>query len=555
MFTLIAAGVGWALYRVYTLRWVCDDAFISYRYAKHLASGLGLVFNAGERVEGYTNFLWVLLTAAGFKLNIDPVSLSMWAGGLCYFATAALLLYISWRLSGRDWTQLGIPVALWCWLVFRDAHVWATGGLETSCVALLVTALYVVLAHANRPWQWLTAGGLIVLALLSRPDSLVYLACACVFVVVACNRPVRSLCLLLLPVLLVYVPYWLWRYSYFGFPFPNTYYAKSGDLAYWSQGLQYLRLFFESYYALLLVFPALAYLGWRLLPWTSGRLEPPLRRAVFLAVLLLVAHLVYVARVGGDYMLARFIIPVAPLMLVVIEMAWRTLRSDRRHDLLLALPLVALMVLRWDPFESNRYRYMVVDEWSVYPRAWHDVSKIAGGHLKRCLSGVPIRIASGGERMAWAYYADLPVVLEATGGLTDTSLAHQPLSKRSRPGHEKWATPEFLESHGYHLLLSAPYYDEHPIDSLRRIRVAGLDLRLITYDRELMDQLYGRAEVEFIHLPSYLDTLLSAPADSSLATWEERQRFFNRFYFKHNEDSARQLAMEARLQDRAAAQP
>ena len=49
-----------------------DDAFISFRYARNLADGYGLVWNIGERVEGYTNFLWVCLMAAGIRLGIEP---------------------------------------------------------------------------------------------------------------------------------------------------------------------------------------------------------------------------------------------------------------------------------------------------------------------------------------------------------------------------------------------------------------------------------------------------------------------------------------------------
>src|SRR5438552_142444 len=56
--------------RLYTL----DDAFISLRYARNLAKGHGIVFNAGERVEGYTNFLWVVILAAPFLLRVDPVA-------------------------------------------------------------------------------------------------------------------------------------------------------------------------------------------------------------------------------------------------------------------------------------------------------------------------------------------------------------------------------------------------------------------------------------------------------------------------------------------------
>jgi hypothetical protein len=43
-----------------------DDAGISFRYAAHLAEGGGFVWNVdGPRVEGYSNFLWVLILAAG----------------------------------------------------------------------------------------------------------------------------------------------------------------------------------------------------------------------------------------------------------------------------------------------------------------------------------------------------------------------------------------------------------------------------------------------------------------------------------------------------------
>ena len=52
--------------------WVCDDAFISFCYAENLTHGLGLVYNAGERVEGYTNFLWTLWVALGMKLGATP---------------------------------------------------------------------------------------------------------------------------------------------------------------------------------------------------------------------------------------------------------------------------------------------------------------------------------------------------------------------------------------------------------------------------------------------------------------------------------------------------
>src|SRR5262245_21925004 len=69
---LAAAGIAWLLFRMtYFAGWMDDDAFISFRYARHAADGHGLVYNAGERVEGYTNFLWTLLLAASHRLGAD----------------------------------------------------------------------------------------------------------------------------------------------------------------------------------------------------------------------------------------------------------------------------------------------------------------------------------------------------------------------------------------------------------------------------------------------------------------------------------------------------
>ena len=64
---LLLAHAGW-------YRFLTDDAFISFRYARNLAEGHGLVFNPGfARVEGYTNLLWVLLLAPFARLGLDLV--------------------------------------------------------------------------------------------------------------------------------------------------------------------------------------------------------------------------------------------------------------------------------------------------------------------------------------------------------------------------------------------------------------------------------------------------------------------------------------------------
>src|SRR3954447_14615800 len=64
----------------WVFRFIQDDAFISFRYADNLARGNGLVWNAGEYVEGYTNFLWTMIIAGVLWLNLEPVIVSQVIG-------------------------------------------------------------------------------------------------------------------------------------------------------------------------------------------------------------------------------------------------------------------------------------------------------------------------------------------------------------------------------------------------------------------------------------------------------------------------------------------
>jgi arabinofuranosyltransferase len=70
--SIAAAGV----LRAWSRRWSCDDAFISFRYADHLAHGQGLVWNVGERVEGFSNLLWTLLFVPAAAADLDLVVVS-----------------------------------------------------------------------------------------------------------------------------------------------------------------------------------------------------------------------------------------------------------------------------------------------------------------------------------------------------------------------------------------------------------------------------------------------------------------------------------------------
>jgi len=97
------AVLAWFARNVAHWRFLGDDAFISFRYARNLAEGHGLVWNVGEAVEGYTNFLWVLLMAAGMRAGIEPEMLSVALGVASGVAVLALVLWRNAKTLG--WEQ------------------------------------------------------------------------------------------------------------------------------------------------------------------------------------------------------------------------------------------------------------------------------------------------------------------------------------------------------------------------------------------------------------------------------------------------------------------
>lgn len=105
--TLAALAVLAAVWQAWALRWTCDDAFISFRYAQHFAEGHGLVFNldpAEAPVEGYTNFTWTMWLAAAVGMGLTDGALETWAsvwGVVAHAATVLLLAALAWRARDR----------------------------------------------------------------------------------------------------------------------------------------------------------------------------------------------------------------------------------------------------------------------------------------------------------------------------------------------------------------------------------------------------------------------------------------------------------------------
>ncbi|NJM09071.1 hypothetical protein HC891_27060 [Candidatus Gracilibacteria bacterium] len=132
--------------------WLSDDAFISFRYAQNLAQGNGLVYNLGERVEGYTNFLWTLLAALVLVLGGEIVFFTYLAGVIIGLALLLLTFFVAARLVGAAGVQASASS--------RAAALVAALIVATSQSVLLYTARVAVWRQAFSPcsrWPLVTA--------------------------------------------------------------------------------------------------------------------------------------------------------------------------------------------------------------------------------------------------------------------------------------------------------------------------------------------------------------------------------------------------------------
>ena len=103
VFAAIAAAlVVWRASTLTALFWAQDDAYISFRFARNLVRGHGLVFNVGERVEGYTNFLWTVISAIPMALgHADPLHAMQWLGFVLLIVGYATLIGFGLVLNVR----------------------------------------------------------------------------------------------------------------------------------------------------------------------------------------------------------------------------------------------------------------------------------------------------------------------------------------------------------------------------------------------------------------------------------------------------------------------
>lgn len=300
----IATGIGIlcaqsALYYAGTV----DDAFIAFRYARNWAEGLGLSFQSGERVEGFTSFLWTALLALGGKLGLDYELTAKWLGIVCAIGTIPAASRLA-RVASPGTRAGGFaPLLLALSPLFA---AWSVSGMEATLFALVLTWAAVLFVREERtssrvPWSAVAFGVLVFV----RPEGGLFAVIALVILTLESRHGGQRPLAWTATFAGLAVPYWLARWAYFGQFFPNTFYAKAhvglGPLVTNASLIGDFLLDTGTLVTFLVIVAT----------WTR-RWSDRAARFIFFS---LAAYLVYVLAVG-DVLRLRFFVHVLPLWMV-----------------------------------------------------------------------------------------------------------------------------------------------------------------------------------------------------------------------------------------------
>lgn len=278
-----------------------DDAFITFKFAENLAQGHGLVFNIGsEPIEGYSNFLWLLVLSLVFKFG-GPVVLAAKIGGSLCFLLSGVLWYKYFERDQSNMMWLCGPLFLVC----PVTALWGVSGLELGLHTLLVAGLYMLMLSRSR---WLYA--LLPVIVISRPEAV---AVAVVALGALAWRDYRAgvnsrkyIAIALLVVAATVGALTYFRMEIFGFPLPNTFYAKTSH--YYPLG------FIELGKMLLFFAPLTIGFVWFLVSAIKSRWNE--NSSLVLVVVFLTQAVITASVDPVQNFLFRYMIPVAPLLIL-----------------------------------------------------------------------------------------------------------------------------------------------------------------------------------------------------------------------------------------------
>ncbi|QQR80915.1 MAG: hypothetical protein IPJ69_01840 [Deltaproteobacteria bacterium] len=308
-----------------------DDSYITFSFSKNLSLGNGPVYSHDLKVEGYSNFLWMTLVAGAMK--IAPQTDVYLLARILMLPFMLLLFGATFKLT-RSLSSLSFfsGISLTLLALSSDIFAAAVVCLETiPYTALLILAFSLYFEDSKNRWTL----PILVAAALMRIDGFIPLFFFCAFAWFHTNEKkkwiIRSI-----PSLLVYCLWFMWRWEYYGFLFPNTYYAKSQiHTILPNRGYEYAVASLKST-GFLAALPLIIYMI----------IKNRNYKTVF-SLLFITLHIFYVIHVGGDWMpFERFFIPILPIIFSLMSAgACEMIKSLRNFNWIQKSPFIAFSLM------------------------------------------------------------------------------------------------------------------------------------------------------------------------------------------------------------------
>lgn len=365
LLSAVFAGV-FAFWGGYARRWMSDDGLIVLRTVRNIHAGNGPVFNVGERVEANTSTLWQYLIALfGLIPGVRLEDVAMWLALICTVIGAAAATMASGRLWMRVHGGAVLPFGIAIYLALPPARDFATSGLEWGLSLAWIGVWWALLVGWTRESRHARDSVALLafwsgLSWLVRPELALYGGLTGLVLIAVYWGDWRKIGTIIAAAIPVPLAYQIFRMGYYGLLTPHTAVAKSAAESQWASGAAYVWDAVRPYalWAPLLI--AVAVGVWFALHCRSREIV-----VIALAFGCGLLHLIYVVKVGGDFMHGRMVLlplfavllPVMAVPLTVITLAagvavaiWAGIVIQRGHE------------LGFKPFEVKPETLTIVDE-------------------------------------------------------------------------------------------------------------------------------------------------------------------------------------------------
>jgi hypothetical protein len=460
--------------------YIPDDTYITLRYARNVIDGKGFVFNEGERLEGYTNYLWLIILVLIGKLGGSLPTAARTLSLIASCATLVLAGYVAWvhrPARTSDWS--GALAVITAPLLLAAAPPFLTWSLSGTEIPLFTFLLLLGVAFITTGRN--TASVFVVFGLLGlvRPEGILFYALAGAILLDTKHRKGDVITKGIWIFALIFAPYLIWKWHYFGGLLPNTFYAKTGPIRIMTRnGISYL-LGFLARYGYFLVIGVLM-------------LHKQLRdhRWVTVPVFFVLIHWIDVLLLGGDWMPHhRLLLPTLPLIALIVSYGLMKVGAESEGTgdstkwrnpvpVVVTILVVLAMIPGGIGYDKFTYERIVV---GAYAR----LGKVLGENLPPTTS---IALGSTG---AIGYYSGLEII--DILGLTERHIAHEGRVVATQPGHMKTdgryvlkRNPDLMLLGNVQIHLGRRSEDEMPIK---------------VQEREITDQPEFAKRYEFTNIP------------------------------------------------------